>query len=293
MDDRPEGDLRNLPCKVLRGEGKGPARARNLGVAHATGTYLLFLDDDAAVDPLYLGRILREIEARPQHAVSGIQMAGGRRNSFSLAAEWMHHLFVEDETLDGKDGASPLSKFAASNGLALRRADFHRCGGFDPGFPLAAGEDREFCVRWIAAGFYISVLEEAAIEHQFPESFGALTRQQWRYGRGAFHFQTRVRPSQRLRIRRARFYWRMMAEAPRRYGFGQGVQVGMLSWMSQGIVAGGYLWERMRREHMRRERMRRERMRRERMRRERMRRERLRPVESNPKATAIEEARAE
>ncbi len=168
----------------------------------------------------------------------------------------MHHLFVEDETLDGKDGTG-LSKFAASNGLVLRRADFHGCGGFDPCFPLAAGEDREFCVRWIAAGFHISVLKEAAIEHQFPESFAALTRQQWRYGRGAFHFQTRVLPSQRLRIRRSRFYWLMMAEAPRRYGLGQGVRVGMLSWMSQGIVAGGYLWERMAGK-------------------------RLRPVESNP-----------
>jgi glycosyltransferase involved in cell wall biosynthesis len=28
-------------CRVLRGEGKGPARARNLGVEQAKGTYLI------------------------------------------------------------------------------------------------------------------------------------------------------------------------------------------------------------------------------------------------------------
>lgn len=137
VDDRSSTDLDHLPfrtdraeCRVLPGEGQGPARARNLGADQARGTYLLFLDDDARVDFSYLARILKEIEARPKHAVSGLQMAIDRRNSFCLAAEWMHHLFVEDQRL-----SAPLSKFAASNGLALRRADFQQCGGFDPRFP--------------------------------------------------------------------------------------------------------------------------------------------------------------
>lgn len=78
-------------------------------------------------------------------------------------------------------------------------------------------------------------------------------RQQWRYGRGAFHFQSRVgsQPSLTGRqpgspVRNPRFYLRMLTEAPPRYGLGRGVLVGMLCWISQGIIACGYLRERIR-----------------------------------------------
>ncbi|HUA86380.1 MAG TPA: glycosyltransferase [Bryobacteraceae bacterium] len=234
VNDRPATRRKDAPfARVLRGEGKGPARARNLGAAHAGGTFLLFLDDDVMVDRFYLARVWREIEARPECAVSGAQLAVDRNNSFSLAAEWMLHLFVDGEG----------SRFAASNALALRRRDFQRVGGFDPSFPLAAGEDREFCARWVAAGFQIVTVRDLAIQHQFPQSFASLARQQWRYGRGAFHFQNRAH-GEGPRIRGAHYYWPMFAEARRRYGWSRGSRVGILCWISQGILACGYLRER-------------------------------------------------
>jgi GT2 family glycosyltransferase len=247
IDDRPMMNLDYLyfrthhcECRVLHGEGKGPARARNLGVEQAKGTYLLFLDDDAMVDRLYLARVFQELDARPNHAVSGMQTAINRRNCFSLTAEWLLHVFSEDECI-----AAPMSKFAPSNGLALRRWDFLRCGGFDPCFPLAAGEDREFCARWIAAGFHIIVLKEANVEHHFPESFASLMKQQWRYGRGTFHYQTRVHPRHAPRIRSIQFYLQLIAKPLRRYGFSRGALIGMLCSLSQGIIACGYLRERI------------------------------------------------
>jgi cellulose synthase/poly-beta-1,6-N-acetylglucosamine synthase-like glycosyltransferase len=227
-------------CRVVHGEGKGPARARNLGVEQAKGAYLLFLDDDVRVDRGYLGRVFQELSARPRHAVSGTQTAIDRRNCFSLAAEWLLTVFSEGESTVG-----PLSKFAPSNGLALRRSDFQKCGGFDPRFPLAAGEDREFSTRWIAAGFHIIVLKEAAVEHHFPKSFLALMKQQWRYGRGTFHYQARVPPSHAPRIRRMPFYLRMIAQPSRQYGLPRGALIGALCALSQGMIACGYLRERI------------------------------------------------
>jgi GT2 family glycosyltransferase len=227
-------------CRVVRGEGKGPARARNLGVAQAKGTYLLFLDDDVRLDRRYMARVFQELSTRPNHAVSGMQTAVDRRNCFSLAAEWLLTVFSEGESM-----AVPMSKFAPSNGLALRRSDFQKCGGFDPGFPLAAGEDREFSTRWIAAGFHIIVLKEAAVEHHFPRSFVALMKQQWRYGRGTFHYETRVHPSHAPRIRRMRYYSQMIAKPLRQYGFRRGALIGMLCGLSQAMIACGYLRERI------------------------------------------------
>ncbi len=247
IDDRPLAGPKHLAfrngqceCRVVDGEGKGPARARNLGVAKAKGDVLFFLDDDVKVDRGYLARVFQELQARPQHAVTGMQIAMDRRNCFSLTSEWLLHAFSEDE-----NRAAPMSRFAASNGLALRRADFQKCGGFDPSFPLAAGEDREFSTRWIAAGFHISELKEAALEHHFPKSFLALMKQQWRYGRGVFHYQMRVHPSRAPRIRRMSFYLRMLAQPFRQYGFRKGSLIGLLSLLSQGMIACGYLRERI------------------------------------------------
>lgn len=248
VDDRPVTNLDYLSfrtehceCRVLCGDGKGPARARNLGAEQAKGTYLLFLDDDSMVDRLYLTRVFQELDARPAHAISGIQTAIDRRNCFSLTSECLLRVFSKGESI-----APPMSKFAPSNGLALRRCDFQQCGGFDPSFPLAAGEDREFCARWIAAGFHIIVLKEAALEHHFPESFASLVKQQYRYGRGSFHYQARAHSRHALRVRSIQFYSQMILEPLREYGVGRGALIGILCWLSQGIVACGYLRERIR-----------------------------------------------
>ena len=40
-------------------------------------------------------------------------------------------------------------RFLPSNNLAVSAKRFHEAGGFDAGFPLAGGEDREFCRRWL------------------------------------------------------------------------------------------------------------------------------------------------
>ena len=42
--------------------------------------------------------------------------------------------------------------FLASNNLAVSSDLFRRVGGFDERYPLAAGEDREFCRRYRQAG---------------------------------------------------------------------------------------------------------------------------------------------
>lgn len=248
VDDRGDADLGHLTfttgqceSRLLRGAGRGPAAARNLGAAQAKGSCLLFLDDDALVDEQYLARVSALLESRPRSALCGWQVAIERSNCYSLTAEWLAWVFIADEA-----PAPPQSKFAATNGMALRRMDFERCGGFDPSFPLAAGEDREFSVRWLAAGFQIVLLEEVSVQHHYPESLGALMRQQWRYGRGAYHLRKKVPAELGSRIRRPRFYLRMITEAPRRYGWARGWRIGTLAWISQGVILAGYLRERLR-----------------------------------------------
>ncbi|AMQ57485.1 glycosyltransferase family 2 protein [Algoriphagus sanaruensis] len=53
-------DLKSDPTlKILTKENAGPASARNLGVKHSTGQFLLFLDSDNLIRPEYLGKSLK------------------------------------------------------------------------------------------------------------------------------------------------------------------------------------------------------------------------------------------
>jgi cellulose synthase/poly-beta-1,6-N-acetylglucosamine synthase-like glycosyltransferase len=227
-------------CTVVRGEGKGPARARNLGASHAIGTFLVFLDDDSVVDPSYLARIVERLQERPGYALAGPQRSIDRRNSFALAAEWLADSFTEAERFD-----SNRFGFAPSNGFALRPADFHRTGGFNPQFPLASGEDREFCTRWIASGLHIDVLEELAIQHRFPATLSAFVQQQSRYGRGVFQYAACVAADRRPRVRSIRFYWGVVFGPLKRHGLRRGVPVCFLAAFSQLVVWAGYMRERI------------------------------------------------
>jgi glycosyltransferase involved in cell wall biosynthesis len=247
VDDCLETDLNHLSfetswvkCTVVRGEGKGPARARNLGVSCAIGLYLVFLDDDSVVDPTYLTRVAEHLERRHNYALGGPQRSIDRKNSFALASEWLADRFVDGERLD-----EHRFGFTPTNGFALRRSDFQLTGGFSPHFPLAASEDDEFCARWVAAGRCIDVLPELEIQHHFPPTLAAFVSQQWRYGRGAWHFQLSVPLDKQPRVRPMRFYIGLLFGPFRCYGPLRAIPVAALAAFSQFIVWAGYVRGRM------------------------------------------------
>lgn len=63
-------------------------------------------------------------------------------------------------------GRMPWTGFFASNNLAVPAGEFKRLGGFDVDFPLAAGEDRDFCARWNEAGLPSHYAPDARIWHR-------------------------------------------------------------------------------------------------------------------------------
>jgi GT2 family glycosyltransferase len=69
-------------------------------------------------------------------------------NPFSTASQLLIDYLYEYYNID-----SPQSLFFASNNFAVARKLFNQVGQFDLNFPLAAGEDREFCDRWLFHGY--------------------------------------------------------------------------------------------------------------------------------------------
>jgi glycosyltransferase involved in cell wall biosynthesis len=55
-----------LGARLIRGAGAGASAARNMGMAAATGEYLLFLDDDDVLLPAHVHRHVELLAARPE-----------------------------------------------------------------------------------------------------------------------------------------------------------------------------------------------------------------------------------
>ena len=226
-----------IQLQELNQSHAGPAAARNLGAAHAQGQYLAFTDDDCLVSPGWLRALSEHLSAAPQSAYAGHTTTYHERNRYSQATQMIND-FVVSTTQSMK------SPFVTSNNLAVPTAEFLKLGGFDTRFPCAAGEDREFCVRWNRAGYRLDQVPEAVIHHAQDLSLQGFWRQQFGYGRAAFLLRWIQKPEpteSRVGLERSSFYYDLL-RYPLEHGFNRkNVHLATLLALSQVAVAAGFL----------------------------------------------------
>ena len=221
--------------EVVRGAGAGPAAARNAGAVAAASGVILFLDDDCEPEPGWARALAAACP--PGGSAAGATVNADPADRFAaasqlLTSELQRASLRPDETL----AFAPTSNLAIDRRLALRLP-------FDETFPVAAGEDREWCARAVAAGVAPRYAPEAVVRHrQALGGFRGFWRQQVRYGRGAAILSagragSLAGPAVRRRLLRA--------------GLSAGVRVGSLVALAQLAVASGYALERLRRATLR------------------------------------------
>lgn len=246
VDDVVDRHRAALRIRLERQANRGPAAARNAGAAVARGSVLAFTDDDCVPDPDWLAALSRHGTERPGHMIGGRTVNTLKGNAFSCASQhlvsYLYEYAHEVEHRQVWDG------FFASNNLWVPAERFREIGGFDETFPLAAGEDRDFCARWSERGFPSHYAPDARMMHQHRLSAATFLRQHWNYGRGAFHFhRARARRgADPMRPEPARFYTGML-----RYPFGHDRPVraavhAFLLGVAQCANALGYVRERFR-----------------------------------------------
>ena len=137
----------------------GPARARNLGAAEATGDILFFVDADVVVPPGLFGYVAARLRDNPDIAavIGSYDDAPADPGFLSQYRNLLHH-YVHQTAHE------EASTFWCGCG-AIRRQVFLDVDGFNGGFSDPSIEDIEFGYRLRQAGHRVRLAKEAQVTH--------------------------------------------------------------------------------------------------------------------------------
>jgi GT2 family glycosyltransferase len=195
----------DIAVTVLSQPNRGPAAARNTGIAAARGEFIVFIDDDCVVPPDWLTNVEAAIEKTPDTLIGGRTVNLFPENVFSETSQ-----LIVDYVYRYYDGSAGNSTFFASNNIVVRSDLIRDIGGFDENFRTA--EDRELCRRWAASGRPFSYAPDVVVMHGHHLTLASLHAQHFSYGRGALPFWTRGTDSTSgFHVEPPRFYSGMFA----------------------------------------------------------------------------------
>lgn len=231
--------LSSLPIRLIRQANRGPAAARNLGLQNACGELVAFTDDDCRPEPDWLLHLARVFEREPEVALGGAVVNSLSENIFAEASQFLINYLREYYQATGRNG------FFTSNNLAFPARLLKQMSGFNEHFPLAAGEDREICDRWLRQGRKLVFVPDAVVSHSHNLSLSGFLRQHFNYGRGARHFHRHrgLTAGERLRIEPLSFYRDLMRYPLHVQKVTRAIPVTALFAVSQVANAAGFFWQ--------------------------------------------------
>jgi glycosyltransferase involved in cell wall biosynthesis len=150
--------------RLIEQHGQGQGKARNVGADAATGSILVFLDDDIEPLPGMLEAYEESHRHHPGHLLLGpaLPMLPEDRSLFAqgLRNWWNDHI---------RSLTHPAHRFSYrdmhSGNFSMSGELFRQMQGFDPEFFGRSGEDYEFGIRLLAQGVSFAVAGDAAGYH--------------------------------------------------------------------------------------------------------------------------------
>jgi glycosyltransferase involved in cell wall biosynthesis len=173
----------NIPLRVLTQENRGPAAARNTGVAVAAGQWVAFLGDDTVPSPGWL-RAHREAHRSrgddPRLAVIGYT-GWHRRMRLNPFLRYVNEYGLQFGYALIQDREDVPFNFFYTSNLSLRRDEL-LAEPFDLRFPYAAWEDIEVAYRLKKRGLRLVYEPAATVAHDHPTDIARFASRQEKAG---------------------------------------------------------------------------------------------------------------
>ncbi len=211
-----EGDHRSL-VRVLHEPARGPAAARNAGVAAARGELIMFLGDDtepAAADLLVRHAALHTERPEAEYAVLG-RVIWDEREPVTPLMRWLDKGPQFAYELLPPGPVDPAGYFYTAH-VSFKREIFNAVGGFDTRFPYAAVEDMEIGMRLGWRGMELDLRPELVVLHSHPTTLERWVERMRLVGRSAALLE-RIHPdhpSPTVSIPKGPLYMAVRAAAP-------------------------------------------------------------------------------
>lgn len=161
-------------------QAQGPAKARNHGATKSSADWLVFIDSDMVLPFSFAPELVARLQKAKVPDVATTRIGGLNRNIFSD--------YFSDHTFRVREIEGRLLFPSAI--LLIRRSLYERVGGFDEGFPDAAGEDWDFLIRAndVKPGLSVGYHADLLAFHSNPQTLAELLGRAFRYGLHAHRY---------------------------------------------------------------------------------------------------------
>lgn len=160
--------------KIVEFDRPNISEARNLGISHAAGEVVAFIDDDAVPEPSWLSQLIAP--AKRAHVAA---MGGFVRGRNGISYQWKARSVDETgaaQPMDVNAGRvtvltpkGPRATKTEGTNMAVRRDVLLDLEGFDPGFAFFLDET-DLNLRLARAGHATAIVPMAEVHHGFAAS---------------------------------------------------------------------------------------------------------------------------
>jgi glycosyltransferase involved in cell wall biosynthesis len=177
--DRTEEIVRGLPCQYIKIEKSGVARARNVGIANASGEILLFFDADTILTKNTITMFLEVFNNDHELCI-----AQGRWVQDCPSANFNTQFHLNKWSYNFKKLLSGQKRMAVSElmtgCLGVRKEVFQKIGSFDENYKRSGGEEWELGFRMLKNNYKIYYYDSIAVHHEFGSFLSTLYKTYYR-----------------------------------------------------------------------------------------------------------------
>ncbi len=168
-----------LNLRFLRQDHKGPGAARNLGMDHARGKYLLFVDSDCITHPRWLQAYAYAVASKDVGGFGGPDRVRADFTPLQKAIDYSMTSFLTTGGIRGHSKKNLSIYYPRSFNMGVRADIVKKIGGMNA---LRHGQDIEFSNRILATGEPVIKVDDAVVYHKRRTSIRKFFKQVYNWG---------------------------------------------------------------------------------------------------------------